>query len=39
MATVMTAMVNRYTPSNVKDAWKDKEDNPFKGDEPVQLSV
>jgi hypothetical protein len=35
----MEGAINKYTPQNVRDAWAKRSDNPFKGNEPISLSV
>ena len=39
IVTLMEGMVNRYTPSYIKEEWAKRDDNPFKNGKPVSLSV
>ena len=39
VVTSIEGVVNKNTPQHVKDAWMKRPDNPFRGDQPISLSV
>jgi hypothetical protein len=35
----MSGVLNKRTPQYIKYAWAGRDDNPFTGDQPIDLSV